>query len=218
MIKNQRFLKLMLNILSISSLYLASLMSFVNIANAETPSPVVMLDSTAQQVVKELKANKGHLADNNHAIVYQIVNQYLIPHVDVYGMSRSVLGRNAWVQATDSQKQAFTKEFTQLVVRTYSSPLAEYTDEVIQFFPVRGGYEGKTFINVNSMIVRSQGNNVPLNYSLVLINNEWKIYDMAVEGVSLLQSFRSQFAQELSQGNMDQLIANLKKHNQQKNT
>lgn len=182
-------------------------------ALAETPSPVTMLDTTAKQVIAELKANKARLSTDK-AIVYQIVNQYLIPHVDINGMSRSVLGRNAWMQSTPEQKQAFTTEFVQLVVRTYSSPLAEYTDEIIKFAPIRGSYEGKQFINVNSMIVRSQGNNVPLNYSLILLDNQWKIYDMSVEGVSLLQSFRSQFAEELSHGNMDQLITNLKKHNQ----
>lgn len=178
---------------------------------AATPSPVETLDSTAQQVVVQLKAKKSHLTKE---VVYDIVNQYLIPHVDVTGMSRSVLGRNAWNSATEEQKAAFTQEFTQLVVRTYSTPLTGYTDEVIRFAPIRGGYQGKKFVNVNSLIVRSQGNNIPLNYSLVLLNNEWKIYDMSVEGVSLLQSFRSQFAQELTQGNIDQLITNLKKHNQ----
>lgn len=181
-------------------------------ASAAVENPTVMLDATAKQIIAALKENKPQLAANK-SVVYGIVNQYLIPHVDLQGMARSVLGRNAWNQATAAQKQTFTTEFTQLVVRTYSSPLAEYTDEIIRFYPIRGGYAGKSFVNVSSVIVRSQGNNVPLNYSLVLINNEWKIYDMSVEGVSLLQSFRSQFAQELSQGNMEQLIENLTKHN-----
>lgn len=183
-----------------------------NTVSNDPNSPVVMLDTTAKKVISELNANKSRLKDKN--VVYGIVNRYLIPQVDVNGMARSVLGRNAWTQATGQQKAAFTKEFVQLVVRTYANPLSDFTDETIHFAPIRGGYEGKQFVNVNSMIVRSQGNNVPLSYSLVRLNNEWKIYDMSVEGVSLLQSFRSQFAEELSQGNMDQLILNLQKHNQ----
>lgn len=192
------------------------LFSGLTLAETSISSPIIMLDSTATQVIDALKVNKARLSTNRD-VVYKIVNQYLIPHVDVYGMARSVLGRNAWNQATDIQKTEFSQEFIQLVVRTYSAPLAEYTDEKIRFEPIRGGYEGKSFINVNSMIIRSNGHNIPLNYSLVLINNEWKIYDMSVEGISLLQSFRSQFAEELSQGNLEQLIANLKTHNQQKN-
>jgi len=195
--------------------YLGFLLGCILIAASAfaAPSPVIMLDTTAKQVIDGLKQNKVRLS-KNPSVVYGIVYRYLIPHVDVYGMSRSVLGRNAWNQATDAQRKAFTKEFVQLVVRTYSGPLTEYTNETIKFLPIRGGYEGKSFVRVDSIIVRPSANNVPLNYSLVLIGNEWKIYDMSVEGVSLLQSFRSQFAQELSQGNMDQLIANLKKHNQ----
>lgn len=185
------------------------------IAWAETPDPSVMLISTADKIINALNANQSHLAKNK-TVVLNIVNQYLIPQVDVNGMARSVLGRNAWTQATPSQQKAFTKEFVQLVVRTYANPLSEFSGETIKFFPLRGGYEGKSFINANSVIVRPNGNKVPLDYSLVLIKNQWKIYDMNVEGVSLLQSFRSQFASELSQGNMDQLIANLKQHNNKK--
>lgn len=210
--KNNSCLKWLVGLISLLSINMLAVAE-TNTATNDPNSPVVMLNSTAQKVISELKANESRLKDKT--VVYGIVNQYLIPHVDVYGMSRSVLGRNAWTQATDAQKKEFTKEFVQLVVRTYANPLSEYTDEIIRFAPIRGGYQGKQFINVNSMIVRSQGNNVPLNYSLVLLNGEWKIYDMSVEGVSLLQSFRSQFAAELSQSNMDQLIQNLRKHNQQ---
>lgn len=199
----------LISLLSINMLAFADANTTTNDPN----SPVVMLNATAQKVISELKANESSLKDKS--VVYGIVNRYLIPQVDVNGMARSVLGRNAWTQATDTQKTAFTKEFVQLVVRTYANPLSEYTDETIHFAPIRGEYQDKQFINVNSMIVRSQGNNVPLSYSLVRLNNEWKIYDMSVEGVSLLQSFRSQFAEELSQGNMEQLIQNLQKHNQQ---
>lgn len=187
--------------------------TIANASDASSTSPMIMLNTTATQIIDALKENKSRLS-TDQVLVYQIVNQYLIPHVDVFGMSRSVLGRNAWQQATDAQKQAFSEEFVKLIVRTYASPLEKYTDEVIHFLPVRGSYEGKKFLTVNSVVTRSQGNNIPLNYSLVYINNEWKIYDMSLEGVSLLQSFRSQFAEALSRGDIEQLIMNLKKHNQ----
>jgi phospholipid transport system substrate-binding protein len=91
------------------------------------------------------------------------------------------------------------------VIRTYSSPLAQYSDETVQFLPVRGGVNSR-FIRVNSVIVRSEGQNIPLTYSLVDKNGQWKIYDISVEGVSLLQSFRSQFAQALQNSSIDDLI------------
>lgn len=203
--------------------FLVSIFSMPTMALAETKnvteenllseeSPVVLLEKIAYQMDAQLKKNHKHLSKK---IAYDIVNQYLIPYVDAKGMSRSVLGKNVWNQATDKQKSEFIRQFSELVVRTYSSPLADYKlGDSIRFEPIRGGYKGKKFVDVKSFIMRVQGNVVPLNYSLILLGKTWKIYDLSVEGVSLLQSFHSQFAQELSQGDMNQLITNLKKHNQ----
>jgi len=135
----------------------------------------------------------------------------LLPHVDVTGMSRSVLGREAWNKASPADRQAFTQAFTQLVIRTYSTPLAEYTNETVTFLPIRGGLDG-SFTRVSSVIVRPSGQRIPLSYSLVSKNNDWKIYDLSVEGVSLLQSFRSQFGQVLQNSSMQDLIAQMRQH------
>jgi phospholipid transport system substrate-binding protein len=167
-------------------------------------TPVPMLQTTANQILDTLKKNKGSLK-TNHKIIYQAVEQHLLPNVDVTGMSRSVLGRQAWNKATPSERAQFSQAFTQLVIRTYAGPLAEYTDETVKFLPVRGSLEGR-FTRVSSVIVRSNGQTIPLTYSLVAQNGQWKIYDLSVEGVSLLQSFRSQFAQALQSSSMQDLI------------
>lgn len=167
-------------------------------------SPVPMLEHVANDIISTLKENKANLK-KNPAIIYNAVETYLLPNVDVDGMSRSVLGRQAWNKATAAERVEFSRAFTRLVIRTYSSPLAQYSDETIQFLPVRGGMNGK-FIRVNSVIVRSQGQNIPLSYSLVSKNGQWKIYDISVEGVSLLQSFRSQFAQALQHSSINEVI------------
>jgi phospholipid transport system substrate-binding protein len=183
----------------------------VQLAAAQS-SPVPMLEDTSSQILATLKKNKGQLK-KNHQIIYQAVQQYLLPHVDVKGMSRSVLGRQAWNNASPAEKEAFSKAFTQLVIRTYASPLAEYTDETVKFLPMRGSLEGR-FTRVNSVIIRSNGQNIPLSYSLVAKNDGWKIYDLSVEGVSLLQSFRSQFGQILQNASMKDLIAQMHKNSQ----
>lgn len=171
-------------------------------------SPVPMLETAANQILSTLDKNKATLK-NNPQVIYRAVEQSLLPNVDVTGMSRSVLGRQAWMKATPSERQQFSEAFTQLVIRTYASPLAEYTDETVKFLPVRGSLEGR-FLRVNSLIVRSNGKNIPLSYSLVAKNGQWKIYDLSVEGVSLLQSFRSQFAQALQNSNMQELIKQMR--------
>ena len=177
-------------------------------------SPVPMLEDTAAQIIATLKQNKPKLK-NNHQIIYQAVERYLLPNVDVSGMSRSVLGRQAWSKASAADKQEFTQVFTQLVIRTYANPLAEYTDEKVRFLPLRGPIDPH-FMRVNSVIVRSNGQNIPLSYSLVSKNNTWKIYDLSVEGVSLLQSFRSQFGQVLHNSSMKDLIAQMRKNSKSK--
>jgi phospholipid transport system substrate-binding protein len=173
-------------------------------------SPMTMLETTSNQILATLKQNKANLK-NNTQVIYQAVERYLLPNVDVSGMSRSVLGRKAWGLASSAEKQQFSRAFTQLVIRTYSTPLAEYTDETVKFLPIRGSLESR-FIRVNSIIVRSKGKNIPLSYSLISKNGQWKIYDLSVEGVSLLQSFRSQFAEALQNSSMQDLINQMQQH------
>jgi phospholipid transport system substrate-binding protein len=173
-------------------------------------SPVPMLENSAINIVTTLKDHKPELKQN-HKIIYQAVQRYLLPNVDVNGMSRSVLGRQAWSKATTAEKEEFKQVFTELVIRTYANPLAEYTDEQVKFLPYRSQVDAQ-FARVNSVIIRSNGQNIPLSYSLVCINNQWKIYDLSVEGVSLLQSFRSQFGQALQGSSMHELIAEMRKN------
>src|SRR5262249_28735021 len=134
-------------------------------------------------------------------------------HFDVDTMARLVLGRNAWMQATPEQRKRFTKDFTRLVIRTYASAMASYTNQTIKFMPIRGGYEGLNRIQVQSLIIREDGPSIPVNYRLELVNNEWFVYDFSVEGVSIIESFRSQFADALASEDLDNVILKLERHN-----
>ncbi len=183
------------------------LVVFANYLVAQS-SPVPMLEETAQQIIATLKTHQSSLKQDPN-IVNQAIQTYLLPHIDVQGMSRSVLGRQAWMKATPAEKQAFVKEFTQLVIRTYAAPLAEYSGETITFVPVRGTLEGH-FIRVNSVITRPNGQRIPLSYNLVSKAGEWKVYDLGVEGISLLQSFRTQFSDILQQGTMHELLKQMR--------
>lgn len=171
-------------------------------------SPVPMLEQTAQQIIGTLKNHQGSLR-NDPKIVHQAIRTYLLPHIDVEGMSRSVLGRQAWMKATSAEKIAFEQEFTQLVIRTYAAPLAEYSGETVTFTPIRSNLDGH-FVRVNSVIQRPNGQRIPLSYNLVSKAGGWKVYDLSVEGVSLLQSFRTQFSNILQQGNMRDLLEQMR--------
>ncbi len=186
------------------------LAAVVNAAPDESALP--MLQKAAQQIISTLKTNQARLK-SDPSIIQQVVERYLLPHVDVVGMSRSVLGRNQWSKATNAEKQAFTQAFTQLVVRTYSSPLAQYSGETVVFAKQQETAPDGHFARVNSVIHRPNGQAIPLTYALVLQQRDWKVYDLTIEGVSLLQSFRNQFSAALQTSTLQALIEQMKKRN-----
>lgn len=175
-------------------------------------NPVTELNSIADQLINKLKENKATLHDNP-TLVYSLANRIVVPHADINEMAKRVLPPKVWNTATPSQRSQFENEFTTLLVHTYASALANFNDQTVHFFPVRGGYEGKSSVQVNSEIERSDGPSISVNYRLIARGSDWKLYDMSVEGISMLESFRSQFSDELSRGDMNTLIQKLKEHN-----
>jgi phospholipid transport system substrate-binding protein len=178
-------------------------------------SPVDLLEITSNQLIETLQQNQATLKTKPQ-IVYNIVNQILLPHVDLETMSRMALGREAWQRANQAQRQAFTQQFTILLVRTYSSALAQYTNERVNFLPLRGGFNRQR-VQVYSRIIRDSGPAINVSYRLLRMDGQWKLYDFSVDGISLVESFRSQFAQELQQAGIDGLINKLAQHNTQNN-
>ena len=169
--------------------------------------PMAMMQSISNKMLVALKQNRSKIRGNPR-FIYTLVRRIVIPHADLPGMSRSVLGRTAWKNASESQQKAFIKSFTNVMIGTYASALNAYQDETIKFFPIRGGCQGRKRVRVQSRVIRPNGPPIPVNYKLAIINNEWKIYDLSVEGVSLLQSFYAQFQAKLSQGQTITQITN----------
>jgi phospholipid transport system substrate-binding protein len=175
-------------------------------------SPLPMVIKINKNVIGALKSHQSNLKDNPQ-FVQNTIRQYFLPYVDTNGMSRSVLGRNAWRVASVDEKKAFTIEFTQLVLRTYAAPLAHYNGEQVEFQPFKTS-SLQRFSQVQSVVVRPNGQRIPITYHLVLDNHDtWKIYDLSVEGVSLLNSFRNQFGEALRQDNLKTVIQMLHQKN-----
>jgi phospholipid transport system substrate-binding protein len=174
---------------------------------ANSSDPVALVKSLADEMIANLKANKTNLK-KNPSLVYSLAYKIVVPYADLDEMSQRVLPPRTWNSASPSQRAEFKKQFTALLVRTYASALADYTDQTVRFFPLRAG--GGRSVTVNSQIVRSDGPAVSVSYRLHATSSGWRLYDMTVEGVSLLQSFQEQFRQKVSQGaTIDQLISDL---------
>ena len=164
----------------------------------------------SDRLLQELDS-KGRELKNNNKLAYSIARKVVLPSIDVLGMSRSVLGRKVWNNMNAKQREEFTSSFTELIMKTYSKSLTGYNKDKIKTYPLRKRYEGKKRVVIKSLLIRSHGQKIKLKYRMVLKNNDWKIYDFSVSGVSLLRNFRTQFARELSRGSLDDLIDKMKK-------
>ncbi|NQY42170.1 MAG: ABC transporter substrate-binding protein [Legionellales bacterium] len=164
----------------------------------------------SNRLLQELDAKEGELKNNNK-LAYSIAEKIVLPSIDVLGMSRSVLGRKVWNNMNSKQREEFTSNFTKLIMKTYSRSLTGYNKDKIKTYPLRKRYEGKKKVVIKSLLIRSHGQKIKLKYRMILKNNNWKIYDFSVSGVSLLRNFRTQFARELSNGSLEELIDKMKK-------
>jgi phospholipid transport system substrate-binding protein len=177
-------------------------------------SPVILLQNTSNQLISSLRQNQATLKTKPQT-VYRIVNQILLPHVDLVNMASRAIGREAWMRASPEQRQEFTRQFTILLIRTYASALARYTNERVNFLPMRGGFNGQMRVQVDSNIVRDTGPPINVSYRLMQEDGQWKLYDFSVDGISMVESFRSQFLPEIQQTGIEGLINKLIQHNTQ---
>ncbi|OGT25810.1 MAG: hypothetical protein A3I77_00085 [Gammaproteobacteria bacterium RIFCSPLOWO2_02_FULL_42_14] len=188
---------------------LLGLVLMVTVAVAAV-SPVTELQGVANRMISQLDSNKARLG--NISVIRRIVNSTLLPHVDLNRMSASVVGRN-WRTATPAQQAQFKKEFSDLVTTTYASALASYDDDRVEFRPLRENVSGRQTTRVDSVIVRKNGQRIPISYDVAQAGGQWKVYDFSIEHVSMVQSYRSQFAGVLANGGMPALLSRLASHN-----
>lgn len=194
---------------------LLGLLHFLPISvHAQSPQqdPVSLLKFIADNMITGLRTNKANLK-NNPAKVYQLAYRYVVPYADLSEMSRRVIPPQVWNGASKGQQAEFQRKFTRLLIRTYASALTSYQDQEVNFFPVRGNPSAMSTVEVNSEIVSRETQPIKVSYRLLRVGGVWRLYDMSVEGVSLIESFRSQFADILAEGDFNRLLNELDKHN-----
>jgi phospholipid transport system substrate-binding protein len=175
-------------------------------ALAAEPPPDVLARTTTQEVIAILKQDK-ELQRGNLAKVHQLVEAKILPNFDFNRMTQLALGKH-WPRATARQKQSLVTEFRNLLVRTYSSSLTAYTDQIIEFKPL-AMKPGDTDVTVRSEIRQPGGQPIPINYSFYKTAFGWKVYDVTIDGVSLVTNYRASFASTIRQSGIDGLIKTL---------
>lgn len=179
--------------------------------SAAIEPPDRLLDRVTTDMLSALKRHDAELKRRPDRII-QIIDKILVPHIDSISMAKWVAGREAWLSATEDQQIQFANEFRDLLVRTYATTLLTYDNQQVEYFPVRGGYNKKRVL-VNSVIREPGKDPVKVDFRLLNRLNEWKVYDISIEGVSLLKGFQSQFSAEIRQKGMSQVIKRIQEHN-----
>ena len=177
-------------------------------AYANAMEPVELIKTTTEELLSDFSANRT-LYETDRKSLYEMVNRVAIPHFDFNRMTKIVLGKH-YANATEEQRQQFADEFKTLLIRTYSQALFQYSDEKISFVPAIPYRDG--------MIVREEievGAAVPvrLEYFLSKKDGGWKVYDVRIDGISLVTTFRKSYNITISRRGLPMLIADLQKKN-----
>lgn len=168
--------------------------------------PQELVQQTTAQTLSRLQSEQAALQQNPDGI-YDLVKEIISPHFDFIRISAWVLGKH-WRTASKEQKLRFVRAFRTLLIRTYGVALRDYTDQEIRYLPLRDD-PAKGDVTVRSEVIQPNGGAVALNFRLYKRNEVWKVYDISVDGISLVTNFRTSFATEIKQAGLDSLIQRL---------
>lgn len=180
-------------------------------------SPEVLLRHTAEQMINALNQNRDKIK-GNPLLTEKLIEKILLPHIDIITASKYVLGP-AWNEASTPQKIEFIKTFRNLLLRFYSSALSDYLNshgEKLSMSLMRFQDPGKITgdqVTIRSEVQPKNGKPVPIIYQMLKTARGWKVFDVSVEGVSVITTYRTSFASEIQQKGIDGLIASLKERN-----
>ena len=187
------------------------LLTTYSLAVAAIEDPQQMVRATADEVLSQLTERKAEL-EANPKLIYPLVEQTVLPHFDFRRMSQSAMGR-FWRQATEEQKVGVTNQFRELLVRTYATALLGYSGQQIDYLPVQYP-EGATQVMIPTRLAASNAPPIPVNYRLSLDDSgKWLVYDVVIDGVSLITNYRSQFTTAVRRGGIDGLISSMESKN-----
>ena len=174
-----------------------------------TDNPREVVEQASREMLSALQANQAALQQNPEQI-YDLVQSILLPHFDFQRMSQWVMGQH-WRQASTAQREEFIDRFRTLLVNTYGKALLDYSNETVIFHnaPAPSGDD----VTVRSEVQQTTGSPIPINYRLHNRDGNWKVYDVSVEGVSLVTNYRSQIDSLVRQEGIDGMLRKLNADN-----
>ena len=199
--------------LQLSSLFMAAAMLAAPDVRAADEAPDVLIQRVSAEVLDKIKTDKTVQAGDMTRVM-ALVDSQIMPNVNFTRMTASAVGRS-WRQATPEQQKKLQDEFKTLLIRTYSGALAQVKDQTVNVKPLRAA-AADTEVVVRTEVL-GRGDPVQLDYRLEKAATGWKIYDLNVLGVWLVETYRTQFSQEINAKGIDGLIASLSERNKSNN-
>ena len=179
-------------------------------ALAQGDNPEALVKKMTDDVMTAIKTDK-QLAAGDKQKALKLAEEKILPHVDFGEATRLAVGR-AWNEASPEQRKRLVSEFRNMLVRTYSNAISAYEGQTMKVLPVRMK-PGDTEATVRNQFVRGGGKPVAVDYQMRKADDGWKIYDISVEGVSLVLTYRSEFDAIVKQQGIDGLIKRLAERN-----
>ena len=180
------------------------------VAGAQETPPDVLVRTVTLEVV-ELIAKDKEIRDGSRAKLIQLIDVKVLPHFDFAAMTMLTTGQS-WKNASAVQKDRLTEEFRTLLVRTYASALSAYSEQKLEFRPLRAR-PADTDVTVNVRVLQPGAQPVPIDYSMEKTAAGWKVYDVAIGGVSLVASYRTEFSNVIRDDGIEGLIRKLQAKN-----
>ncbi|QWD90866.1 phospholipid-binding protein MlaC [Polynucleobacter sp. MWH-Braz-FAM2G] len=182
---------------------------------AQTPDQATAPDALIKSVVTDVMASvkaDPEIQKGNIPKIVDLVEKKIVPYTDMRRTTEMAMGPN-WKKATPEQQAQLTAEFKNLLIRTYSGALSQLRDQTVQFKAFRAAPDDKEV--VVKTVVLGRGDPVPLDYRLEKTANGWKVYDMNIMGVWLVEAYRNQFSNQISQNGIEGLVKFLQDRNKQ---
>jgi phospholipid transport system substrate-binding protein len=172
-------------------------------AAAAGQAPDQLIKATCEEVLSIVRAD-ADIATGNTSKVIDVVEAKILPHFDFARMTRLALGKN-WRNADAAQREALITAFRTLLVRTYAVALAQFRDRSVEYQPLDQAPSGPD-VMVHTTVATPQGKPINMDYRMAAVGEEWKVYDVLVDGVSLVINYRSMFDTTIEQKGMDGLV------------
>jgi phospholipid transport system substrate-binding protein len=177
-------------------------------ASASQAGPSDIVQSAAQGILKDLDANRDAYR-KDPSKVGTLVDKYLLPHFDTERAARLVLGQY-WRTATPDQRKRFVDAFYHSLLTNYGSALADFTSDKLKVFPTNVG-PNDDHATVRTEVKRDNGDRIAVNYSMIKAPDGWKAYDVNIDGISYVKSYREDFGSQIQQQGIDSVISRLQR-------